>query len=424
MSFSADPLSSVDLAVAAIAQGGMVIVVDDTDRENEADLVAAADAVTPEIVNFMVTHARGLLCVPIEGPRLDDLRIPNMVTTNGDPHGTSFTVSVDLDVPGSTGISARNRAETIRALADPSASAGSFRMPGHIFPLRYAEGGVLARRGHTEASVDLARLAGRQPAAAICEILADDGTMLSGRGVQDFAEEHRLPVVSVAELVEYRRTRDPLRVVDFSAAKRRSSVERVAETVLPTEHGLWRAVGYRDLRTGAEHLALVLGDLTDSAPLVRVHSECLTGDVFGSHRCDCGPQLDAACRMIAKEGRGVVVYVGGHEGRGIGLLNKLRAYRLQDHGRDTLDANLDLGLPADARHYDQSVDILADLGIHRLRLLTNNPDKVAGLRTAGLDVLGVVPLQTRPTPQNTGYLLTKQTRMGHTLGDDRRVGTR
>jgi 3,4-dihydroxy 2-butanone 4-phosphate synthase / GTP cyclohydrolase II len=194
--------------------------------------------------------------------------------------------------------------------------------------------------------------------------------------------------------------------------------------VLPTEHGLWRAVGYRDLRTGAEHLALVLGDLTDSAPLVRVHSECLTGDVFGSHRCDCGPQLDAACRMIAKEGRGVVVYVGGHEGRGIGLLNKLRAYRLQDHGRDTLDANLDLGLPADARHYDQSVDILADLGIHRLRLLTNNPDKVAGLRTAGLDVLGVVPLQTRPTPQNTGYLLTKQTRMGHTLGDDRRVGTR
>ena len=429
MVHAADPTCRVELAIEAMARGEMVVVVDDADRENEADLVAAADAVTPEIVNFMVTHARGLLCVPMERSRIDELRIPDMVVANGDPLGTSFTVSVDLDVVGSTGISAVARAETIRALADgpgaDSVTAESFRMPGHIFPLRYTEGGVLTRRGHTEASVDLARLAGRRPAAAICEILAADGTMLTGADVEVFGQEHGLRVLTIAELVEYRRRRDPRRVVDLPRTTPRRTVERVAETVLPTDHGLWRALGYRDLRTGAEHLALVLGEPADGpAPLVRVHSECLTGDVFGSRRCDCGAQLDAACRAIALEGNGIVVYVGGHEGRGIGLVNKLRAYRLQDHGRDTLDANLDLGLPADDRSYEQSADVLADLGVHRLRLLTNNPAKVEALRTAGLEVLGVLPLRAGSTPENAAYLHTKQHRMGHLTGEVLQFGTR
>lgn len=417
MELRTDDRFVVEAAIAAVRRGEMVIVVDDAERENEADLVVAAAAVTPEILNFMVTHGRGLVCAPLASHRLDALGLRDMVPEGNDPLGTRFTIAVDLDVPGSTGISAAARAGTIRALADPATTATQLRTPGHVFPLRYAEGGVLARRGHTEASVDLARLAGFEPAAAICEILAEDGTMLRGGAVADFAAEHGLPVVSIDQLVNYRRATERLHVVD-RATKVRSSVRRVVETVLPTEYGTFRAVGYRDQTNGAEHLALVLGDLAALySPIVRLHSECLTGDVLHSQRCDCGQQLERSFQIIGREGTGVVLYIGGHEGRGIGLLNKLKAYSLQDHGRDTIDANLELGLPDDARRYDQSAAMLADLGVDSVRLLTNNPLKVAALETAGLEVAEVLPLRVPVTLHSAAYLFTKQHRMGHRLGE-------
>ena len=407
----------VRAAVDAIARGEMVLVIDDHDRENEADLVIAAQAMTPTKLNFMVKHGRGLVCAPLESRRLDVLGLRDMVPEGNDPLGTRFTIAVDLDVPGSTGISADDRAATIRALADPVTRAGSLRTPGHVFPLRYAEGGVLTRRGHTEASVDLARLAGLTPAAAICEVLADDGTMLRGAAVDRFAAQHGLAVVSIDELVAYRRENEPLRVVEPAAdGPVRTTVKRVVETVLPTPHGTWRALGYSDSVTGAEHLALVYGEIDASRPVpVRMHSECLTGDVIGSQRCDCGQQLDKAFETIVRAGSGVVIYIGGHEGRGIGLLNKLRAYALQDTGRDTIDANLDLGLPADARRYDQSAAILTNLGIGQVRLLTNNPIKVGALEEYGIDVAEVIPLRVQPTLHSAAYLQTKQRRLGHSL---------
>ncbi|WIX75640.1 3,4-dihydroxy-2-butanone-4-phosphate synthase [Amycolatopsis carbonis] len=412
-----DDIQGVEAAIAAIARGAVVVVTDDDDRENEADLVVAADAMTVEIMNFMVTHGRGLVCAPMESRRLDALGLRDMVPEGNDPLGTRFTISVDLEVPGSTGISAGDRSATVRALADHATTATQLRTPGHIFPLRYAEGGVLVRRGHTEASVDLARLAGRAPAAAICEILADDGTTLTGSAVREFAAKHGLVLVSIEQLAAYRRTNEPLRVVEPEQSVR-GSVKRVVETTLPTETGLWRAIGYRDMVTGAEHLALVLGDVAArQAPLVRLHSECLTGDVIGSLRCDCGQQLEKSFQTIAREGAGVVLYIGGHEGRGIGLLNKLRAYALQDRGRDTVDANLELGLSADSRTYDQSIVILQDLGLTRVWLLTNNPVKIAALQDAGIAVDDVIPLRIPATLHSAAYLLAKARRMGHRLGD-------
>lgn len=409
--------ADVEAAIAAVARGEVVVVTDDHDRENEADLVVAADAMTPEIMNFFVTHGRGLVCAPMERRRLDALGLRDMVPEGNDPLGTRFTIAVDLEIPGSTGISAADRSATVGALADPATTASMLRTPGHIFPLRYADGGVLVRRGHTEASVDLARLAGRAPAAAICEILAEDGTMLAGASVREFAEKHGLVLVSIEQLVAYRRATEPLRVVEREQAVR-DTVKRVVQTSLPTDHGTWQAVGYRDMVTGAEHLALVLGDVQSvPAPLVRLHSECLTGDVLGSHRCDCGQQLEKSFQTIAGEGAGIVLYLGGHEGRGIGLLNKLRAYALQDRGVDTVDANLQLGLPDDSRSYDQSVVMLRDLGISRVRLLTNNPKKIGALADAGIDVAEVIPLRIPATLHSAAYLLTKARRMGHRLGD-------
>jgi 3,4-dihydroxy 2-butanone 4-phosphate synthase/GTP cyclohydrolase II len=407
----------VQAAIAAVARGEMVVVTDDPERENEADLVVAADAMTVEFVNFMVTHGRGLVCAPMEHRRLESLGLRDMVPEGNDPLGTRFTIAVDLDVPGSTGISAADRAATIRALADPATTATQLRTPGHVFPLRYADGGVLVRRGHTEASVDLARLAGRTPAAVICEILADDGATLTGSAVREFAAKHGLALISIAELVAYRRATEPLRLLAPEQAVRRT-VTRIVETLLPTDTGTWRAIGYRDMVTGAEHLALVIGDIgAQEVPLVRLHSECLTGDALGSQRCDCGRQLEKSFQTIARAGAGVVVYIGGHEGRGIGLLNKLRAYALQDRGRDTVEANLELGLPEDSRGYEQSVAILQDLGLSRVRLLTNNPVKISALQDAGIDVSEVIPLRIPATLHSAAYLLTKARRMGHRLGD-------
>lgn len=401
-------------AIEDIAHGRMVIVVDDFDRENEGDLVMAADCVTGEAVNFMITHGRGLVCVPMESNRLRALRLADMTQSSNDPFGTRFTVSVDLDVPGSTGISAWDRAATIRQLASPETTMGELRRPGHVFPLRYADGGVLARRGHTEASVDLARLAGHAPAGVICEIIASDGTMLRGRDLEAFATEHSLRVVSIEDLVAYRLQHNPS--VADSPATPRQAITRETETIIPAAHGVWRALGYLDSSSGAGHLALVMGSVeTEDAPVVRIHSECLTGDVLRSQRCDCGEQLDAAMRLIAAQGTGVIIYVRGHEGRGIGLIDKLRAYALQDQGRDTVDANLELGLPIDARDYRQSAGILADLGITRVRLATNNPRKTQALRDAGIDVVSEVRLAVSPTSHSMNYLLTKKRRLGHHL---------
>jgi 3,4-dihydroxy 2-butanone 4-phosphate synthase / GTP cyclohydrolase II len=401
--------------VHAIAAGGMVIVLDDRDRENEADLVVAAEAITPASLNFMITHARGLVCAPMEGSRLDDLGLPDMVQGGNDPFGTRFTVGVDLNTPGSTGISAAARAATIAALADPATRPQDLRTPGHIFPLRYADGGVLTRRGHTEASVDLARLAGMLPAAAICEILSEDGTMLRGADVAAFAAAHELPIVTIDQIVAYRRSTEVprLAIVKPSAGPR---ITRIVETRLPTRYGTWRLIGYADNGTGEEHAALVMGDLSNmGAPLVRLHSECLTGDVLYSDRCDCGRQLESSFEAISRAGSGVIVYIGGQEGRGIGLLNKLRAYALQDDGWDTVDANLMLGLPRDARDFDQATAILEDLGIKQVRLLTNNPDKVAAVTRHGIDVVECVLLGTAITANNAAYLGAKRWRMGHWL---------
>jgi len=394
---------SIERAIADIAAGKAVIVVDDEDRENEGDLIAAASKATPQLIAFMVRHTSGVVCVPMEGKTLDRLGLPPMTVRNEDRKQTAYTVSVDARNGISTGISAADRAHTVRALADSATEPYELTRPGHVFPLRAVDGGVLRRTGHTEAAVDLARLAGLTPAGVISEIVDDDGSMARLPRLTKFANEHGLAIISIADLVAYRRRHE-------------STIERVVETRLPTPHGEWRAVGYRSTLDGTELVALVMGDIGDGEDLlVRAHSECLTGDVFGSLRCDCGPQLDAAMSIIGAEGRGVVLYIRGHEGRGIGLLSKLFAYRLQDAGADTIDANVELGLPVDARDYGTGAQVLVDLGVKSMRLLTNNPAKRAGLEGWGLQVIGRVPLPTHANPDNLRYLMTKRDRMGHDL---------
>ncbi|MFI8996556.1 bifunctional 3,4-dihydroxy-2-butanone-4-phosphate synthase/GTP cyclohydrolase II [Streptomyces sp. NPDC053542] len=398
-------LDPVERAIADIAAGRPVVVVDDENRENEGDLVLAAEKATPEIIAFMMSECRGLICAPMEGPELDRLELPQMVQNNTESMQTAFTVSVDATAEHgvSTGISAADRATTLRLLASGESTAGDFVRPGHIFPLRAKPGGVLTRNGHTEAGVDLARLAGLRPAAAIVEIAGEDGTMLRLPELIPFARKHGLAIISIEDLIAYRRSAEP-------------TVRREAETKLPTAFGDFTAYGYRSTVDGVEHIALVAGEIGDGEDvLVRVHSECLTGDIFHSLRCDCGPQLEESLKRISDAGRGVVIYLRGHEGRGIGLLSKLRAYELQERGRDTLDANLELGLPADARDYAAGAQILNDLGVRSLRLLTNNPEKTAALVEHGLYVTGREPMPVQAGEHNLRYLRTKRDRMGHDL---------
>ncbi|WP_198942716.1 bifunctional 3,4-dihydroxy-2-butanone-4-phosphate synthase/GTP cyclohydrolase II [Actinophytocola xanthii] len=400
-------LQGVERAVADIRAGRPVIVVDDEDRENEGDLIFAAEKATPELLAFMVRYTSGYICVPLPEADCDRLDLPPMFHTNQDVRGTAYTVTVDAKEGVSTGISAADRAHTIRMLADEKSAAEDFTRPGHVVPLRAKEGGVLRRPGHTEAAVDLAVMAGLRPAGVLCEIVSqkDEGDMARRDELEVFAAEHDLAIISIADLIDYRR-RHEVQVV------------RVAEARIPTAHGTFRAVGYDSTLDGIEHIALVYGDIGDGENvLVRVHSECLTGDVFGSLRCDCGPQLDAALAAVAAEGRGVVLYMRGHEGRGIGLMHKLQAYQLQDDGADTVDANLALGVPADARDYGQGAQILYDLGVRSMRLLTNNPAKRVGLDGYGLAIVDRVALPIRPNSENLHYLRTKRDRMGHELGD-------
>ncbi|MGZ4445357.1 MAG: bifunctional 3,4-dihydroxy-2-butanone-4-phosphate synthase/GTP cyclohydrolase II [Nocardioides sp.] len=404
-------LDSVERAIADIAAGKAVVVVDDEDRENEGDIIFAASKATPELMAFTIRHSSGVICVPMPAEMLDRLEIPLMTPHNKDKLRTAYTISVDARDGVSTGISAADRAHTARVLADSATEPWEITRPGHVFPLRYRDGGVLVRRGHTEAAVDLATLAGLTPAGVLVEVVNDDGTMKRAPELRAFADEHDLAMISIEDLVRYRRRVETL-------------VERVAETRLPTRHGEFTAYGYRITVDDSEHIALVYGDISGDEPvLTRVHSECLTGDVFGSHRCDCGPQLDEAQERIVAEGRGVVIYLRGHEGRGIGLIAKLQAYALQDGGRDTVDANLDLGLPADARHYGTATQVLRDLGIQSVRLLTNNPDKVSNLEDFGIRVAERVPLTPHPNDHNIAYLLTKRDRMGHVLPDLAGSGT-
>ncbi|AXE76794.1 bifunctional 3,4-dihydroxy-2-butanone-4-phosphate synthase/GTP cyclohydrolase II [Streptomyces atratus] len=398
-------LDPVEQAIRDIAAGRPVVVVDDEDRENEGDLVIAAEMATPEIVAFMMSECRGLICAPMESDELERLELPQMVDHNTESMRTAFTISVDASAAHgvTTGISAVDRATTLRMLAGGEAGPGDFVRPGHIFPLRARSGGVLVRNGHTEAAVDLARLAGLRPAGAIVEIAGEDGGMLRLPQLVPFARKHGLTIISIEDLIAYRRTSEP-------------TVRREAEVRLPTSFGAFTAYGYRSTTDGVEHVALVHGDIGDGADvLARIHSECLTGDIFQSQRCDCGPQLHASMRRITEEGRGVVIYLRGHEGRGIGLLSKLRAYELQERGIDTLDANLELGLPADARDYAAGAQILKDLGVHSLRLMTNNPDKTAAVLRHGLAVTGREPMPVQAGEHNLRYLRTKRDRMGHDL---------
>jgi 3,4-dihydroxy 2-butanone 4-phosphate synthase/GTP cyclohydrolase II len=399
----AGDFASIPDAVAAIARGEIVVVVDDEDRENEGDLIMAAEAATAEKIAFFVRHTSGVICAPLTGERLDELEIPLMVRDNTESHRTAFTYSVDFRHGTSTGISAADRATTIRALIDPATRPGDLARPGHIFPLRYADGGSLKRAGHTEAAVDLARMAGLYPAGVLCEIVNDDGTMARVPDLVAFCREHDLLMITIAELIRYRRQNEKL-------------VKRVAEARIPTEWGDFTCYVYESVLDGEQHLALVKGAVQgEEGVLVRVHSECLTGDVFGSLRCDCGVQLDAAMERIAQEGLGVLVYLRGHEGRGIGIGHKIRAYSLQDQGHDTVDANLELGLPVDSREYGIGSQILVDLGITTMRLMTNNPSKYGGIEGFGLEIVGRVPLQSAPNPENIKYLRTKRERMGHLL---------
>jgi 3,4-dihydroxy 2-butanone 4-phosphate synthase/GTP cyclohydrolase II len=401
MTVTEDVFSSIPEAIAEISQGRMVIVVDDADRENEGDLIMAAERVTPEAIAFIVRHTSGVICMPVIGDRLDELEIPLMVAANTDTRRTAFTVSVDARTGVTTGISATDRARTIRAVIDPVTEAGDLSRPGHIFPLRYREGGVLKRAGHTEAAVDLARLAGLNPAGVVCEIMNDDGTMARVPDLTAFCERHELKMVTVADLIEYRRRTEKL-------------VERVVSVRLPTDYGEFRAIAYRELLTGKQHLALVKGEIEGAEDvLVRVHSECLTGDVFHSLRCDCGEQLEQALARIEAEGRGVLLYMA-QEGRGIGLLNKLKAYELQETGLDTVEANLELGFPADAREWGIGNQILADLGLTTIRILTNNPRKLTELAGYGIAVTEQVPIEVEPRAENARYLAAKREKLGHT----------
>lgn len=399
-------LDTVDEALAALRSGAAVIVVDDEHRENEGDLIFAASKATAELTGFMIRHTSGYLCVAMEGADLDRLELPPMTRVNEDRKGTAYAVSVDARDVLSTGISAQDRARTIKVLSDTATEPKDLTRPGHVMPLRAVPGGVLKRAGHTEAAVDLARLAGFAPSGALCEMVNDDGSVMRAPACRTFADEHGLVMISIADLIAYRRRFE-------------TQVIRVAETTLPTRHGEFRAFGYRSTLDSVEHVALVAGEIGDGVDvLVRVHSECLTGDVLESLRCDCGPQLAAALDTVAATGRGVVLYMRGHEGRGIGLAHKLQAYQLQDEGADTVDANLELGLPADARDYGTGAQILVDLGVHSMRLLTNNPAKRAGLEGYGLEILSRVTLPVHATSQNLRYLETKRDRMGHDLPSD------
>jgi 3,4-dihydroxy 2-butanone 4-phosphate synthase / GTP cyclohydrolase II len=401
----AELLDSVERAIEDIAAGRPVVVADDADRENEGDIIFAASKATPELLAFTIRHARGLICVPMLGEDLDRLQLPQMTSDNQEHMRTAFTVSVDAREGTTTGISAADRARTIQALADPRTQASELVRPGHIFPLRYTDGGVLRRPGHTEAAVDLARLAGLPQAGVVAEVFNDDGSMARLPDLRKFATEHGLALITIAQLIEYRRRTEQL-------------VTRVAQTRLPNAHGDWQAFGYLNTIDGTDYIALVLGDIGDGKEvLTRVHSECLTGDVFHSLRCDCGAQLEAAMAAIAAEGRGVIVYLRGHEGRGIGLLSKLRAYELQDIGADTVDANLELGEPVDAREYSTGTQILSDLGVRSVRLLTNNPAKIQGLTGPGLEVAERVELPVMVTPDNLRYLTAKRDRLGHLIQD-------
>jgi 3,4-dihydroxy 2-butanone 4-phosphate synthase/GTP cyclohydrolase II len=398
------PFSAVEDAIEAVGRGEIVIVVDDEDRENEGDLIMAADAVTPEKIAFFLAHTSGLICVPLTPERVEQLDLPLMVSANTEVQRTAFTVSVDVRHGTTTGISAADRSATIQALVDPHTRPTDLNRPGHIFPLRYRPGGVLKRAGHTEAAVDLARAAGMSPAGVLCEIVSEDKTgMARLPELVRFSQRHGLHLISIADLIRYRRQNDKL-------------VRRIASARIPTDFGEFTAVAYESVLDGEHHVALVKGDVDGRQDvLVRVHSECLTGDVFGSLRCDCGPQLHGAMAAIAEEGNGVVVYLRGHEGRGIGLAHKLRAYSLQEEGFDTVDANLELGLPSDSREYGIGAQILVDLGVTTMRIMTNNPSKYGGLEGFGLDITDRVPIESSPNPENIEYLRTKRERMGHLL---------
>jgi len=395
-------LSSIEEAIKDIKDGKFVIIVDDEDRENEGDLAIAAEKVSTEAVNFMVKHARGLVCLPIKGERLDELEIPMMVSHNTSRYETAFTVSIEAKHGVTTGISAKDRAETIKAVINPETKASDIARPGHIFPLRAKEGGVLVRAGHTEAIVDLAKLAGLYPAGVICEVMSEDGSMAKLPELKELADKFGIKIVSIADLITYRRRHEKL-------------VRCVAEAKLPTKYGEFKILAYKSDMDADQHVALVMGDIESDEPvLVRVHSECLTGDVFGSLRCDCGEQIDMALEMIAEEKRGVLLYMR-QEGRGIGIHNKISAYYLQDNGMDTVEANLSLGFPADLRDYGIGAQILNDLKLNKIKLLTNNPKKVIGLEGYGLEVVETVPIIIKPNPYNKCYLDTKKEKMGHIL---------
>jgi 3,4-dihydroxy 2-butanone 4-phosphate synthase/GTP cyclohydrolase II len=396
-------LASIYEAIEDIKAGKFVVIVDDESRENEGDLAIAAEKITPEAINFMAKHGRGLICLPIIGQRLDELGIPLMVTNNTSQYSTAFTVSIEAKSQVTTGISAFDRAQTIKTVIDHNAKAEDLARPGHIFPIRAREGGVLVRAGHTEAIVDLARLAGFYPAGVICEIMDEDGTMARLPQLEAMASKFDLKIVTITDLIAYRLRHEKL-------------VQRVTEAKLPTKYGEFTAVAYKSVVDAAEHVALVKGDISNDEPvLVRVHSECLTGDVFGSYRCDCGAQIEMALQSIAKEERGVFLYMR-QEGRGIGFHNKLCAYALQDQGMDTVEANIALGFAPDLRDYGVGAQILADLGLHNIRLLTNNPKKVIGLESYGIKIVETVPLIAPSTPYNIPYLETKQKKLGHILG--------
>ena len=398
------PLATMEEALEDLRNGRFVVVVDDENRENEGDLVLAAEKATPEAINFMVYHARGLVCMPVTGERLDELNIPLMVdSSNSAKHGTAFTISIDYKKGTTTGISAQDRAATIRAITDPDVAADDFLRPGHMLPLRYQPGGVLARPGHTEAAIDLARLAGLYPAGVVCEIMSSDGTMARLPELEGFCSEHDFKLITIAQIIAYRRRAETL-------------VHSVAEARLPTERGLFTMVAFEGIAEPGEHIALVMGTWEPDEPiLVRIHSECVTGEVFGSLRCDCGVQMDQALHMIAQEGKGVFLYMR-QEGRGIGLHNKVKAYHLQDTGMDTVEANHSLGFAADMRHYGMGAQMLLELGVRKVRLLTNSPRKMVGLSGYGLDIVGREPIDVKVGPESMEYMRAKRTRMGHMIG--------
>ena len=395
-------LATIPEAIKDIKAGKFVIVVDDEDRENEGDLVIAAEKVTAESINFMATYGRGLICMPVTGERLDELRIPMMAANNTSKFTTPFSMAVEAREGTTTGISAADRARTVQVMVDPDTKPEDILMPGHMFPLRAREGGVLVRGGQTEATIDLARMAGLKPAGVLCEIMNKDGTMARLPQLKVFAKKHGLKIISVADLIAYRYRHERL-------------VQRVAEAKLPTPFGEFKVIAYKSSTDPAEHLAMVMGDVATNEPiLVRVHSQCLTGDVFHSQRCDCGEQIEMSMKRIAEEGRGVVLYMR-QEGRGIGIHNKIKAYALQDEGMDTVEANLSLGFKADHRDYGVGAQILADLGVHSMRLMTNNPKKISGLESYGLKIVEQLPITIKPNPHNRRYLSTKQNKMGHIL---------